>query len=596
LIRRFFRGFIAPLPRAFYGSATKLSPYSVKFAPAAIAKRRVERKPMTRSIRALPHLLIGLCGLCVSVPAFAQAPTPLPPPPPPPIDAAAPAAAPPAPPPPPAATAPAPGAAAPTTYAPAPMAAPPPPPPPSGGPELSTLRILHEKGVLSDKEYESAVKDLTESTGTKALESNTVVMGKWATTLYGFVEADYGIDSTQSFSDLPGNTLVAYPGSYAGEQGRSQFSIRNSRIGFRMKAPEYSGIRTSAMLEMDFLGTQLPIGTGAGTGSEAAFFNNPTFRVRHMNLKMETSVVDILFGQYWELYGWQGTYHPNTVELQGVPGQLYSRTMQLRLSKTIKSDSFVFEAAVAAMRPPQRNSQTPEGQAGIRFAVPLLSGVYTAGGTGTSIQPLSLAITGDARAVRLPSYTIANEGKPDQATSRMGTAVAFDAIIPVIPAKVRQGNALTLNGEFSTGYGISDLYTQLSGGAPIPQPPATTAGGTAPAQDLDTGIAMYDANGGIHLVQWTSYLMGLQYYFPGLDGKAWISANYSHIESANLKHGFVSDPKKFMVAGDWFDVNLVGDVTPSVRVGIEYANFNDVYGNGWHAVNHHGQMSAWYIF
>ena len=59
---------------------------------------------------------------------------------------------------------------------------------------------------------------------------------------------------------------------------------RNSRIGFRIKAPEISGsIRTTAMLEMDFLGTQLPVGNsgeGVYQGTEGAFFTNPTFRIR----------------------------------------------------------------------------------------------------------------------------------------------------------------------------------------------------------------------------------------------------------------------------------------------------------------------------
>jgi hypothetical protein len=348
---------------------------------------------------------------------------------------------------------------------------------------------------------------------------------------------------------------------------------------------------------MDFLGTQLPIGsnaTGSGTGSEGAFFSNPTFRVRHMNLKVETAAVDFLFGQYWELYGWQSVYHPNTVEMQGVPGQLYSRTMQLRISKTVKTDDILFEIAVAALRPPQRNSQLPKGQAGLRFGLNNWSGVVTNGATGTSVQPLSIAVTGEARSVRLPSYFAASEGKFDQSTAKTGTSIAIDGFIPVIPAKKRQGNALSLNGEFSTGYGTSDLYTGLTGGAPAPVP-QTPTGGTAPSQDLDSGIAMYDTAGGVHMVQWTSYLFGAQYYFPGLDGKAWISGNYSHIESSNLLNGFQS-PTKFLRAGDWFDVNLMGDITPSVRLGAEYANFNDVYGNGIHAVNHRGQVSAFYIF
>ena len=101
--------------------------------------------------------------------------------------------------------------------------------------------------------------------------------------------------------------------------------MRNSRIGFRLKGPETENIKSSALAEMDFLGNQPlgapnPLGTPAVT--EAAFFNNPTFRVRHYMLKMETPIVDLMAGQYWELFGWQSYFHPNTVELQGVPGQI----------------------------------------------------------------------------------------------------------------------------------------------------------------------------------------------------------------------------------------------------------------------------------
>ena len=54
--------------------------------------------------------------------------------------------------------------------------------------------------------------------------------------------------------------------------------------------------------------------------------------------------------------------------------------------------------------------------------------------------------------------------------------------------------------------------------------------------DIDPGFVVYDNSGAIHLVQWTSYLFGLQYYLPGTDGNVWISANYSNIASNNLKN------------------------------------------------------------
>jgi hypothetical protein len=46
-----------------------------------------------------------------------------------------------------------------------------------------------------------------------ALESTTVVLGKWATTLYGFIEDDNIYDSTESLLDIGGNSQIARPGT-----------------------------------------------------------------------------------------------------------------------------------------------------------------------------------------------------------------------------------------------------------------------------------------------------------------------------------------------------------------------------------------------
>ena len=82
---------------------------------------------------------------------------------------------------------------------------------PHTGVDLTTLRIMHEKSILSDKEYESALKDLSDTSGALASESNSVVVGKWATTLYGFLEGDTIYDTTQSFTDNAGNAQVLRP-------------------------------------------------------------------------------------------------------------------------------------------------------------------------------------------------------------------------------------------------------------------------------------------------------------------------------------------------------------------------------------------------
>jgi hypothetical protein len=456
---------------------------------------------------------------------------------------------------------------------------------------------MRDKGVISQAEYESAMNDLKETVGTHAPQEGTAVMGKWATTLYGFVESDMIWDSTRSFNDLAGNALVARPNTTAHDDSRFTFGARNSRIGFRLKAPEVASIRPSAQAEMDFLGTQLPIGNGQPYfGTEGAFFTNPTFRIRHMNLKLETPIVDILFGQYWQLFGWQSAYQPNTVEIQGIPAEIYSRTPQLRFSKTIKTEPVTFEVAVAATRPVQRDNGFPDGQGGIRVAFNDWTAVQTVGATGTQISPLSIAVTGLLRRVNVNEIASTPKSTTDLALS----ALAVDGFVPVVPGtKDKKDNSLALNGEFATGYGFADMYTGLTGGIGFPAIP-TPAGGMAPAQpqsyaDIDPGIVTY-TNGVLHGIQWTSYLIGAQYYLPGLNGDVWIAGNYSHIESANIARLNPSAVASLMSAYDWFDALIFFKPTPAVQFGIEYANFNTLYADGVHSKNHRVQFSGFFVY
>jgi len=179
------------------------------------------------------------------------------------------------------------------------------------------------------------------------------ITSKWSTSFYGFVETDFISDSTESFNESAGNGAISRPGSYAATHKRFMIGARHSRIGFRLNVPELGGIRTSANIEADFLGNQpSPL-------SESAFFVNPTFRLRHAFMKIETEYVDVLIGQTWQLFGWQGYFHPNTVEIQGVPGQVFSRSPQIRLSHTFKLEPVSVEVAVAASRPPSATRGYP---------------------------------------------------------------------------------------------------------------------------------------------------------------------------------------------------------------------------------------------
>jgi hypothetical protein len=497
-----------------------------------------------------------------------------------------------------------------------PAYAPPPPPPAppastSGGVrvELMSLRLMRDKGIISQAEYDSAAHDLADSSGPH-MGDGTVVLGKWATTLYGFAEADSIYDTTRSFNDLAGSAVLQAAGTTGGDNSRVTFGVRNSRLGFRLKAPEVGGVRGSAVIETDFQGTQLPIVTGpypspyAGSlgqgtspyGSEGTFFTSPTLRVRHLYLKVETPVVDILFGQYWTLFGWGASYQPNTVEIQGVPGEVYSRTPQFRISKTIKAHPITVELAVAAMRPVQRDSGTPDGQAGLRFSVDSWTGQQTTGSTGTQISPMSIAVSGLLRHVAVNDFNVVGTNTQDLTMS----AIAVDGFIPVVPAtKDHKDNAFSLQGELASGYGLADMYTGLSGGVGFPSPITPPGGATKYyVPDIDAGIVTYDGTGGLHAIQWTTFLLGAQYVLPAVDGKLLLSGNYSHMQSAN-SHYYTfgaANTGKVLAYEDWFDINFFYDPVPGVRFGAEYANFNDTMVNGIHAINHRGQFSGFFIF
>ena len=231
---------------------------------------------------------------------------------------------------------------------------------------------------------------------------------------------------------------IAPPGTENGDDGRIMFSIRNSRLGYRLEAPEYHGISASGLFEMDFLGNQ-PGTPPANQGStvsqtESAYWNNPTFRVRHALLKLDNDFVTLWFGQTWELVGWQGSFQPNTVAIQGVPGELYSRTAQIRALHAFHIGPTTLEIALAALRSPQEDSAIPDFQAGLKLSIDKWKGVQTVGATNTAIQPAAIGFSGAAR-----TYKLANGETADSETTQTGWAGAADIMHPGHPRRSPQG-------------------------------------------------------------------------------------------------------------------------------------------------------------
>jgi hypothetical protein len=145
------------------------------------------------------------------------------------------------------------------------------------------------------------------------------------------------------------------------------------------------------------------------------------------------------------------------------------------------------------------------------------------------------------------------------------------------------------------GSGIADQFSGLTGGVSFPAL-ATPAGATTTptyTPDVDAGLVTFDRAGGLHTIDWQSFLGGIQYYLPP-SGRLWVSVNYSRMKSKNA--GDFGDPTKVFSRSQWGDANLFVDATEALRFGVEFAHFEQTYVDGVTAKNNRYQFSSFFIF
>jgi hypothetical protein len=430
----------------------------------------------------------------------------------------------------------------------------------------------------------------------------TLVVGEGARqfklTLFGFVEMDYIYDTTRSYNDAMGSSLVEPDDTYAGRNSRSQFSMRNSRLGFSFESPTIGGVTPTAVLEADFFGHQ----DSPPETSESTYFDSPTYRVRHAYVKLQNAYVDVLLGQTYDLFGWQNFSGPCSLQFLGLPNQLFSRNPQLRLSHTFGADGPVgVDIAIAAGRPAQRDSQIPDGSAGLRVNLNHWLGLTTPGNVGTRTQPAGIGVSGIVRRFQVNAFA---PPPVRDSVSATGWGLAVDAFIPVIPAAHDgdRSNRLTLVGSLVRGTGIADLLTS-GGGAklpPLPNPQQIIPWPVYEA-NVDSALVTFDANGDIHTLNWTAFRLGLQYYLPPA-GRLLFAANYTQSQSDNLAklfpqgNSFVELRATMADLSRYVDANLFWDATPALRFGISGQYTQVEYLDGKKPHNIRGMGQAVYVF
>jgi hypothetical protein len=449
-----------------------------------------------------------------------------------------------------------------------------------GDAKSSETSDAKSNAARSDKAYDADKSDTSEkseeSDDDKAEETErslpppkpsrplSAEVNGWKASVYGFAELDYMQDSTESFVEGSLNNTLQRPDTQAGDNPRTQFTARNSRIGFIAAAPETGGIKASSVLEVDFFGNQPTDAT------QSDFYTSGPLRMRLFYLKLETPIVDVIAGQYHELFAWGSFgFYPNSVGFLPLLGEVYRRDPQARLTKTLHAGVVDLQIAVAAVRPASRDSGYPDGQGGLRLAVLPWEGANTQGAGRPIVAPMALGISGIVRRLSVNDFS-STPSNPQTATA---WGVAGNLFLPIIPARGQDmTNAISITLEGTVGTGIADMYPGLTGGVGFPQLPNPNNDLSVPTYipNIDPGIATFDGSALLQTVNWQTFVGNLQYHLPIADGKKyWVSGTYSFIRSTNVASLVPQAGRPYAWdKGQYADGNLWIALTQSVQLGV----------------------------
>lgn len=178
--------------------------------------------------------------------------------------------------------------------------------------------------------------------------------GLFQTTFHGFVHFEMFYDSRQTESAREGNVLLFPAAENLDPDGvdlnaRSSFqmSLLSSRLQAAIKGPEVLGAESSALFEVDFLGTG------------ASMFNH--IRMRHAKLQLDWDNTSLLAGQYWHPLFVTSCY-PGVIHFGGgVPYNVLNRSPQLRLTHRSGALSYM----IALLAQSDFASSGPQGKSSI---------------------------------------------------------------------------------------------------------------------------------------------------------------------------------------------------------------------------------------
>ena len=147
------------------------------------------------------------------------------------------------------------------------------------------------------------------------------------------------------------------------------------------------------------------------------------------------------------------------------------------------------------------------------------------------------------------------------------------------------------------GTGISDMYTDLTGGALFPTltNPQDRQDPTNPPpvypQNIDSGIVTFDGDGNLRTINWQAFVVGASYFLPFWSGRIWVSGNFSQVKSNNIVKYTPIPGRPFVYSkARYWDANAFMTVTDHFQIGYSFQAVEQTFGDDVKAKNYRNEV------
>jgi hypothetical protein len=152
----------------------------------------------------------------------------------------------------------------------------------------------------------------------------TISQEDWSYKIYGFVKTDVMMDTRQTVAAREGHVLL-YPANRLEANGEDanegiNFNILSiqSRFGFKVKAPDILGAKSSGLMEGEFFGS-----SNTDVGS---------VRLRHAIVKLDWGEHEVMAGHFWNPLFIEDAYAGTISFNTGIPFVAFSRAPLVKYS------------------------------------------------------------------------------------------------------------------------------------------------------------------------------------------------------------------------------------------------------------------------